>query len=101
MKRFVSISLALVALTGCEQANSVADAFARDRAKDVVNGYVETQFPGVNAAPVTDCIIDAASAQEILQIAAAPGASTDLIVDIAQRPDALTCITTNSLGLAL
>ncbi len=71
-----------------------------------MNGVVESNFPGVNAAPITDCIIDAASAQELLQIAAsaATNASADvaeMTLRIAKRPEALQCITKASIPLAL
>ncbi|WP_371229117.1 succinate dehydrogenase [Roseovarius sp. 2305UL8-3] len=95
---------ALVALAGCDAANDAADTLARERAKTVVNGVVENKFPGVNAAPVTDCIIDAASANEILTIAGASvtGVTNDTVqqvVEIAQRPEAVQCMLENSLTL--
>jgi len=96
--------LALALLTACDAANEAADTLARDRAKTVVNGVVAERFPGVNAAPVTDCVIDAASANEILSIAGASvtGVTDDTVkqvLDIAGRPDAVTCIAENSLAL--
>ena len=101
------LALALVAatlLTGCEAANQAADTLAREQAKGVVNGVVEDRFPGVNAAPVTDCIIDAASAGEIRSIASASvtgvdASTVELVLDIAKRPDAVQCIAENSLSL--
>ena len=103
MKRAFAI-LALSALSACGAANDAADAIARDQAKAVVNGVVESKLPGVNAAPVTDCIIDAASAGEILSIAGASvtgvtDKTVDLVLEIAQRPEAVTCIAENSLTL--
>ncbi|UYV36206.1 succinate dehydrogenase [Rhodobacteraceae bacterium D3-12] len=104
--RLALATLALMALTACDVAQQAADDMARGRAKTAVNGVVAEKFPGVNAAPVTDCIIDAASAQEILQIAgsAATGAHadvTELTLAIAKRPEALQCITKASISLAL
>ena len=91
-------------LMGCEAANRAADTVAREQAKTVVNGVVTEKFPGVNAAPVTDCIIDAASAGEILSIAGASvtgvdASTAELVVEIAARPDAVQCIAANSIGL--
>lgn len=91
-------------LSGCDAANDAADAIARDRAKTVVNGIVENRFPGVSAAPITDCIIDAASAGEIISIArdsvgGVQPATVDLVVDIAGRPESVQCIAENSLTL--
>ena len=96
--------IAALGLTGCAAANGTADALARDRAKGVVNGVVETRFPGVNAAPVTDCIIDQASASEIISIAGASvtgvtQSTVEQVVEIARRPEAVQCIAQNSLTL--
>ncbi len=92
------------ALMGCAVANDAADAVARDRAKAVVNGVVSDKFPGVNAAPITDCIIDAASAGEIINIASASVAganqsTVETVLEIAQRPKAVKCIAGNSIKL--
>ncbi len=102
--RLGAACLALAALSGCQATNQMADDFARERAKAVVNTVVSDRFPGVNAAPVTDCIIDAASAREIVSIAGASvtGVTPEVaqeIVGIAQRPEAVQCIAANSLTL--
>lgn len=95
--------IALLALTACTVAQDAADVVARDRAKAVVNDVVASRFPGVDASPVTDCIIDAASAQELVSIAsAAVTGVTDetvrTILQIAQRPDAVQCIAATQIG---
>ena len=82
----------------------MADDLARGRAKAVVNGYVETRYPGLNAAPITDCIIDAADSREILQIAGATitgldAGTAEQISLIARRPESLQCIAQNGLTL--
>ena len=69
--KMTSLICAAAILSGCAVANDAADAVARDRAKTMVNGVVEERFPGLDARPVTDCIIDAASAGEIIEIAGA------------------------------
>jgi hypothetical protein len=67
-----------------------------------VNSVVAQKMPGLNAAPVTDCIIDAASAGEIVSIAGAsvtgvtPSLAEDVLT-IAQRPEAVQCIAQNSM----
>lgn len=96
--------VAVLALSGCGAANDAADAVARDRAKGVVNGVVDDRFPGVNAAPVTDCIIDAASAGEIIQIAGASvtgvtQSTVEQVLEIARRREAVECIAENGLAL--
>lgn len=102
--RGVALAVLLGVLPGCEFAQQAADDVARGQVKRYVTGVVSTRFPGVDAAPVTDCIIDAASAQEILQIASssATGASADgtqIVLQIAQRPDTVRCIARNGLPL--
>jgi hypothetical protein len=102
--RLVLLTGLLIALAGCELAQQAADDVARGQAKRSVNAIVASQFPGVDAAPVTDCIIEAATAQEILQIAgsSATGASADgtqAVLQIAQRPETMRCIARNGLPL--
>lgn len=94
----------LATLTACAAANDAADAVARNQAKNVVNGYVADRYPGLNAAPITDCIIDAASAREILQVSSGAVTGVDAalaeqIGQIARRPESLECIAQNSLTL--
>jgi predicted ThiF/HesA family dinucleotide-utilizing enzyme len=98
------LALVPLVLTACGAAQDAADTVARDQAKTVVNQVVTSRFPGVNPAPVTDCIIDAASAGEILQIASATVTGVDektvsTVIEIAQRPEAISCIGQNSITL--
>ncbi|MBD3679358.1 MAG: succinate dehydrogenase [Rhodobacteraceae bacterium] len=86
---------ALAVLAGCAP-DGLADQIARQEAKQVVNPIVAERFPGVPAEPYTDCVIDNASAGEILQLAAAsvtgPDAEdTALVIEIATRPRTLEC----------
>ena len=99
-------ALACCVLMGCSEGVSTADDLARDAAKGVVNGVVSTRFPGVNAAPLTDCIIDNAEITEVYKIAEAavvgPNAqTTSLILDIARRPATVSCATDNALNALL
>lgn len=105
MLRTVSI-LGCVALCGCQSANQAADTVARETAKGVVNGVVAQKFPGVNAAPVTDCVIDNATRFEIFDIAKAGAtgvtpATVETVTTIASRPETVQCISKNGLGLFL
>ncbi len=99
--------LAVTLLAGCMQdLGPAGDTLARDAAKGVVNSVVETRFPGVDAAPFTDCIIDNASSGEIIEIAEAAlvgttQATTTLITEIAARPQTVRCALGNSLGVTL
>ena len=99
---------AVLALSACNMGTGIvqqsAEEIARGQAKQVVNGVVQTRFPGVNAAPITDCIIDNATLPEIFEIAkgAATGttpAATQVVIGIAQRPATITCMTQAGLGL--
>ncbi len=104
MKPFAAGLTLTTGLTGCNVISAAADNPARDRAKVVVNGVVDRQLPGVNAAPVTDCVVDAASANEILTIAGASASgvtqsTVDQVLEIAQRREAVQCIAENSMTL--
>ena len=105
MKQFVTVSIVCMALSGClgGQAEQAATDIARSQAKGVVNGVVKNRFPGVNAAPVTDCIIDNASLNEIFDIAKAAvtgvtAETTNVVVDIAKRPATVKCIVEKSVA---
>ena len=104
MRRALTLVATAIALSGCAYASQTADALARQQAKAVVNGVVAENLPGVNAAPVTDCVIDNATASEIITIAGAAVTgmtpeTVQLVVDITQRPDTVNCIASNGLGL--
>ncbi len=104
--RIATLACICVALAGCEGGNQAADQVARETAKTVVNGIVANRFPGVNAAPLTDCIIDNAEIAEVYTIAEAAvlgptTETTSLIIDIARRPETLQCATDNALGAFL
>jgi predicted ThiF/HesA family dinucleotide-utilizing enzyme len=104
MLRLAALLVPIAFLAGCDAVNETADNIARDRAKSVVNGVVTQKYPGVNAAPVTDCIIDAASAGEVLNIAGASvtgvtASTVEQVLEIAQRRDSVTCIAENGIAL--
>jgi predicted ThiF/HesA family dinucleotide-utilizing enzyme len=104
--RLVLPICAAFALGGCEAANDTADTVARESAKGVINGVVAQKFPGVNVSPVTDCVIDNASRFEIFDIAKAgatgvTASTVETVTTIAQRPETVSCISKNGLGLFL
>ena len=104
MRRAALFLAGLAVLSACAAANDAANAVARDRAKTVITSVVAQRFPGVNAAPVTDCIIDAASAGEILNIASASAtgvtrSTVEEVLAIASRPEAVNCIAEQSIKL--
>lgn len=105
MRILMTLSIS-VSLGACVQANDAADTVARNTAKGVVNGVVGQRFPGVNAAPVTDCVIDNASRFEIFDIAKADATgvtpeTVETVTTIASRPETVQCISKNGLGLFL
>jgi hypothetical protein len=85
-------------------ASDSVDQIARNSAKTVVNGVVESKLPGVDATVVTDCVIDNASSSEIVEIAQAAivgttSTTTSLVLEIAQRRDTISCIADDTLGV--
>lgn len=105
MRLVLLVSLAF-AVSGCQVANDRADVVARQAAKGVVKGVVAQKFPGVNAAPITDCVIDNASRFEIFEIAKAGAtgvtpATIETVTTISTRPETVQCISKNGLGLFL
>lgn len=92
--------LAMAMLVACSEQDR--DAVARASAKSAVNTVVENRFPGVPLTPAVNCIIDGASANEIIRLAAdgvtGPSNSTaDLVIAIATRPDTLVCLATRGV----
>lgn len=99
--KFLMLPLLLAACN-----SPLADQFARDAAKRSVNPVIAARFPGVPLEPATNCVIDNASAGEILQLASAAGtgandSATRLVLEIAQRPDTIRCIATEGLPVLL
>ena len=95
--------IAFAALAACDVAQPIADEIARDQARSAVNEVVAQNIPGVDLSSVTDCIINTASAQEIFEIAkdSVTGLTpdtTNLILEIAQRPQSVECILKSSLA---
>lgn len=83
-------------LAACVGVQDMADQIAREQARQYVNAEVQQRFPGVNAEPITDCVIDNASAQEIITIAGGialgnTDAATSTVNAVLQRPATLQC----------
>ncbi len=105
MRAWVQILAVTTILSGCAIGEALVEDTSRDLAKGVVNGVIAEKLPGVDAAPYTDCIIDNASFEEIVQLAqaAATGGAgaAPLVLDIASRPATTQCLAGNALGVAL
>ncbi len=96
--------LLLLALAACD-VNPV-DVVAREAAKSVVRPIVVDKLPGVPPDLVTECLIDNMTAGEISTLAqeAATGISprsTEIVVAVARRPEAIECVTREGLPLIL
>lgn len=101
MKRFALVFLLTAACTA-----EMQDELARDAAKNAVRPVLAERFPGIPLEPATDCIIDNATANEILTLAAdavtGPTASTvEIVGEIATRPDTITCLAREGLPVLL
>ena len=103
--RYLTIAACLtaaMALSACV-ADDLANQIAREEAKRVVNPILARRFPSVDVTPYTDCVIDNATAAEILRLAAAaatgPGpAETQLVLEIAGRRGTTDCFANVALG---
>lgn len=98
------ILFALPLLVACTPA--MQDDLARDAAKTAVRPVLEQRFPGVPLEPATDCIIDNATSNEILSLAAdavtGPTANTvEIVTDIAARPATIRCLAEEGLPVLL
>lgn len=96
--RTVILAATTVALMGC----ATGEQLARDQAKSVITPIVAAQFPGLPTEAITNCIIDHATVQEILALAAAAGTGSkeqavEIVVDVAARPETATCIAENTV----
>lgn len=97
MWRLVVIMLGLSACT-----TEMQDELARDAAKTAVRPVLEEKLPGVPVEPAVDCVIDNATAGELLSLAGdavtGPTANTvEIVTDILARPDTIECLAVEGL----
>ncbi|MDJ1007676.1 MAG: hypothetical protein QNJ13_07590 [Paracoccaceae bacterium] len=96
--------LAGLALAGCVETQNT---LAREAARSAVRPVLAERFPGVPLEPATDCVIDNATAGEILSLAAdaatgRPDAGTvETTLTILSRPETITCLATEGLPVLL
>ena len=98
--RYILAASAALLIAACTPGQQ--DELARDAAKSAVRPVIQERLPGVPVEPATDCIIDNATAGEILSLAAdavtGPTASTvEIVGNILARPETLTCLATEGL----
>ena len=98
-----ALSAALASGCTVDQQNAVA----RESAKQAVRPVLARRFPGVPLEPATNCVIDNATASEIVSLAAAgmrgqPDQRTaDTVIAIVQRPGTIECLATDGLPVLL
>ena len=94
--------LALPLLAACVDSEP-ANYIAREAAKDSVRPVLQRRLPGVPVEPAVNCVIDNATASEILSLARAgitaepTPETTQLVIEIVRRPDTVDCLITEGL----
>ena len=101
MRRIALPVLALTLLVACDPAELVDSALKRT-AYSVVFPVVNVDMPGEVARKATNCILDAASPDELRLLARDVGveagtATKGTIRDIARRPAAQACFSANGV----
>ncbi len=100
MRRMPAVLLmgAALALSACATVEEITGPTSKAAARSVVAPIVEEEVPGEIGAALTECILDNASTEELIQISAAnagaPGAEIVLLVsDILAREETVACAT--------
>ncbi|GAB1364504.1 hypothetical protein MASR1M32_37400 [Rhodobacter sp.] len=101
-----ALLLSLV-LSGCVAGEAVMQETTRSLARNAVNAAAARYVPGVDVSPYTDCVINNASTNELLQLAQAAGAGAaqdvasrawPIVRTVASRPEATQCFVTALSG---
>ena len=97
-----------LALSGCVAGEAVMQETTRSLARSAVDAAAARYVPGVDVSPYTDCVIDNASTDELLQLAKAAGAAQDVaarawpvVRTVASRPEATQCLVSALSGSQL
>ncbi|MCA1287316.1 hypothetical protein [Salipiger bermudensis] len=101
MRKIILLPLLLAACSTQSQ-----DAIARGAARSTVTKIVVDRFPGAPVEPVLDCVIDNASATQIYALAAdtiggPTESSIQIVADVVQKPETITCLSTTGLAAVL
>ncbi|MEJ6393724.1 succinate dehydrogenase [Gymnodinialimonas sp. 2305UL16-5] len=97
MIRYLLLPCVAFGLSACVgNVQGAADQVARDQARLVVNSEIARRAPGVDVQALTDCVIDNASASEIVTIAGGyavgnTSAASNTITGILERRDTIRC----------
>lgn len=99
MRRFAVLWLILI--TACSPLRQ--DQIAREAARTAINPVLREQFPGVPITPISDCVIDNATREQLLSLAAdavtGPTAATfEKVAAILRQPQTLQCIARSGLA---
>lgn len=99
-----SLAMAAIALAAC--APTTQDELARGAARAAIQPVLAERLPGVPVAGAVDCVIENASAQEILVLAAdavtGPTASTsEITTRILSRQTTQACLAREYVGLVI
>lgn len=102
--KIVPALFGVLLIAGCN--TDVGTDLTRAAAKSAVNPIVADRFPGLPLEPATDCIIDNANSNEIVTLATAAAtrddpAATQVVVDIARRPETIRCFGQDALPAIL
>lgn len=104
MKMRAALILSLGLLAACMTPQDMVDREVRQTAEQVINEVVSDQFPGVDASPVSNCVVNNASTAEILTVAKAAvtgidAETVDIVLDVIKRRGTLDCIVDNGIAL--
>jgi hypothetical protein len=106
LHRYHASNLALATLLLAACVPLTQDQIARETARNVVRPILADRFPGLPLEPVTDCVIDNASAGELYSLAqtSVTGFSVEAlnaITRITTRPATVQCIAAVTPALIL
>ncbi|MCX7644251.1 MAG: hypothetical protein N2Z62_03015 [Rhodobacteraceae bacterium] len=102
--RLAGLAAALAAALGGCVETPPADLVARAAAKEAVRPVLQRRLPGVPLEPAVTCVIDNASAGEILRLARAGAAGTpdpatvDIVIAVLGRQGTIDCLATDGLA---
>lgn len=102
--RWAALPALVLALSAC--ALPTRDDVTRAAAKSAIRPVLAQRLPGVPAEPAADCVIDNASSNELLSLAAdsvtGPTANTvQIVTTIVSRPGTIQCLATEGLPALL
>lgn len=101
MRGLVLAAFSVLALSACVAGEAVMQETTRGLARSAVDAAATRYVPGVDVSPYTDCVINNASTDELVQLAQAAGAGAaqdvatrawPVVRTVASRPEATQCL---------